>query len=311
MTKQRTRQPMLAGEAPEDLSKIKYPILASPKLDGYRILTILENGKTAVKTRKFLELPNNHVRKLLETLPPGLDGELIHPSLDFSKSGAYRRVDGEPEFIYFVFDWAANLEEFNSNPHNLVDYGSLEDEFEERILRAEIFFNTYKSEFVKIVPHELANNQEELEKIVARHIAEGYEGTMIRDPKGLYKFGRSTVKEGGLLKIKQWSDAEAEVVGFVERMHNANEAEKNAFGRTKRSTKKDNKIGLNTLGSFICRDLKTGVVFNVPGKTQEFNQEIWDNQPKYLGKIMTYEYQSAGMDEAPRFPGFKRWFEEM
>lgn len=307
MTKQRTRQPMLAGEAPEDLSKIKYPVLASPKLDGYRILTVLEDGKTAVKTRKFLELPNHYVRKILETLPPGLDGELIHPSLDFAKSGAYRRIEGEPEFIYYVFDFACTDEEYELNEF---DHGHIRHPFGFRFNRSKRYFEN-EHPFVKVVPHLLVKNAEELQKICEQHIAEGYEGTMIRDPEGEYKFGRSTVKEGGLLKIKQWSDAEAEVIGFVERMHNANEAEKNVFGRTKRSTKKDNKVGLDTLGSFICRDLKTGVVFNVPGKTQEFNQEIWDNKPKYLGKIMTYEFQRAGMDEAPRFPGFKRWFEEM
>lgn len=300
--KEKVRQPMLAVEA--DLDKIKFPVIASPKLDGYRILTVLEDGQVKAKTRKFLELPNHHVRKMIEKLPPGLDGELIHPSMDFAEQGGYRRFDGEPKFHYYVFDYAGTKEECPNGPN-------FDTPFNDRIAQLMILLGRETWGWLKLTPQIWVENQEELDAICKQHLEDGYEGTMIRDPNGVYKFGRSTVKEGGLLKIKQWADAEAEVIGFVERMHNANEAEKNAFGRTKRSTKKDNKVGIDTLGSFVCRDLKTGVVFNVPGKTQEFNQEIWDNQPKYLGKIMTYEFQRAGMDEAPRFPGFKRWFEEM
>ena len=43
-------------------------------------------------------------------------------------------------------------------------------------------------------------------------------------PNAPYKQGRSTVREGYLLKVKTFLDDEATVVRFEERMHNGNEA---------------------------------------------------------------------------------------
>lgn len=55
-------------------------------------------------------------------------------------------------------------------------------------------------------------------------LSEGYEGVMVRDPAGPYKCGRSTVREGWLLKIKRFEDGEAEVLETYEGMSNYNEA---------------------------------------------------------------------------------------
>ena len=68
-------------------------------------------------------------------------------------------------------------------------------------------------------------------------------------PDGPYKCGRSTVREGYLLKLKRFADGEAVILGCCEQMHNANAAQQDAFGRTKRSSHKDNKIGKATLGA--------------------------------------------------------------
>jgi hypothetical protein len=75
---------------------------------------------------------------------------------------------------------------------------------------------------------------------------------MLRDPNGPYKFGRSTRKEGYLLKLKRFCDSEAEVIGVVELMHNGNEAKTNALGRTERSTRKAGKTGMGVLGALAC-----------------------------------------------------------
>ena len=70
----------------------------------------------------------------------------------------------------------------------------------------------------------------------------GAEGVMLRSPTGPYKQGRSTLKEGYLLKVKQFTDAEARVIGFDEKMHNANEADVGELGQTKRSSHAENLI---------------------------------------------------------------------
>jgi DNA ligase-1 len=64
-----TFKPMLASPAPET---IKFPVLASPKLDGIRC--IIRDGVAV--SRNLKPIPNVYIQKSLAGLPP-LDGELI------------------------------------------------------------------------------------------------------------------------------------------------------------------------------------------------------------------------------------------
>ena len=84
-------------------------------------------------------------------------------------------------------------------------------------------------------------------------LAEGYEGVMIRTPDSPYKCGRSTEREGWLLKIKRFEDDEAVVLETYEGLSNLNPAERDAFGRTKRSSCKENKVGRGELGGFVVQ----------------------------------------------------------
>lgn len=124
---------------------------------------------------------------------------------------------------------------------------------------------------------------------------------MVRAPLGLYKFGRSTVTEGYLLKFKRFADAEGEIVGFEEEMHNANEAMRDELGHTKRSSHQANKVGKNTLGALILKSKEWKVEFCVgSGFTQELRLQIWKNKETYLGQLCKFRYQNFGIKDAPR-----------
>jgi DNA ligase-1 len=282
-------KPMLAGSV-KDLADLKFPVLCTPKLDGIRCLKI--NGKAL--SRKFKEIPNHHVRKLLETLPDGLDGELMLVGGTFNETqSAIMTEEGEPNFQYAVFDYVSeNLE---------VPY----------ITRAEQLDNLKLPKFcVKILP-EFVFNIEALEKLELQYLEENYEGVMIRSSESPYKCGRSSLKQGYLLKYKQMEDSEAVILGFEEKMHNNNVAEKDAFGRTKRSSHKANLVPAHTLGCLLVKDIKTGVEFSIgTGFDDEMKQEIWDGREKYLGKLVTYTHQPSGAKDKPRFPSFKGFRDE-
>ena len=94
-------------------------------------------------------------------------------------------------------------------------------------------------------------------------LAEGYEGVMIRTPDSPYKCGRSTEREGWLLKIKRFEDAEAVVLETYEGMSNHNEAQRDAFGRTKRSSAQAGKVGRGELGGFVVSAVDSNVVFRL------------------------------------------------
>ena len=104
----------------------------------------------------------------------------------------------------------------------------------------------------KVLPVEIADAVQ-LAAYEEECLAAGYEGVMVRTPDSPYKCGRSTEREGWLLKIKRFEDAEAVVLESYEGMTNQNAAELDAFGRTKRSLAQAGMVGRGELGGFIVR----------------------------------------------------------
>ena len=291
-------RPMLAS-ACKDLEALTFPQLATPKLDGLRCLVVNRQALT----RKFKAIPNKHVRAMLEAhIPNGFDGELMVVSGRNEKGqvlgygtfneaqSAIMSEDGEPDFRFLVFDAADDL-----------PYKERIEVLKEWVPPLEI-----APHFKALLPITL-NSIEELREYEARCLKAGYEGVMIRTPESPYKNGRSTVKQGWLLKIKQFADDEAEVIGYVERQHNENELEKDELGYAKRSTKQEGMVGANTLGALQAR-LKDGREFQVgTGFDDAQRKHIWENQENYLGQTFTFIHQPHGAKDLPRFPVFKGW----
>jgi len=277
------KKPMLA-ETCEDLEKLNFPVLASPKLDGIRALKI----NNEAMSRKFIAIPNTHIQSLFAALPDGLDGELMVNGQTFNQiQSSVMTEGGAPNIEYWVFDYVKS---------------SLKTPYEQRM--KDLSALALPPFCIKVIP-KLINNVNELMICEAECLAAGYEGVMIRSPGSPYKCGRSTAREGYLLKIKRFKDSEAVVLDLKERMHNANEAEIDELGHTKRSSHKANLIPDGTLGKFVVRDLTSGIEFDIgTGMDDALRQEVWDNKKNYIDKIVKYKYQEAGMKDKPRFPVF-------
>ena len=280
-------RPMLAGKCPEDLNLLKYPVLVTPKIDGIRCLKV--GGKAL--TRSFKPIRNIFVRKYIETnFPNGVDGELVLKGGTFQETtSAIMSEQGKPDFEYCVFDY-------------VYDSSAIKKSYRVRIQELKKLPIIFRK--INILPKRILTSSALLayEKLC---ISRGFEGIMIRDPKGLYKCGRSTTKEGWLLKLKRFETSEAEIIGFEERMHNANEIKTNAFGNIKRSSVREHLIPLGYLGALIVKDCQTSLTFKVgTGFDANLQKQIWDNKDKYFGEIVTYKYQACGVKELPRFPVF-------
>ena len=132
----------------------------------------------------------------------------------------------------------------------------------------------------------------------------GYEGVMLRKPDGKYKFGRSTAREFILMKLKRFSDAEYKVIGFQERMHNANEATINELGHTERSAHMENMVPRGDLGALVL-EMSDGQIFNCgTGFDDKSRKEIWQNRDKYVGRWAKIKSFLIGVKDLPRFPVF-------
>lgn len=275
-------KPMLSATV-ENTSKLKFPLLISPKLDGIRALII--DG--VLVSRNFKPIPNKAVQALFgKTEYNGYDGELIcgdpgDPAAFRNTTSAVMSSQGAPASVQFhVFD-------------NFL----LRQEFKAR-------FASIKG--VKIVPHFTIFDEAELLKYEADWLAQGYEGVMLRDPHGPYKFGRSTMREGYLMKLKRFADDEAQVLGVEEQMHNGNELTRDLLGRAERSNHKENMKGKGTLGSLHVVGLTgpyKGVEFYIgTGMDDQLRAELWAKPP--IGQVVKFKYFPIGSKDAPRFPAF-------
>lgn len=278
---------MLAVDA--DLSKVRFPVLASPKLDGIRA-TVRNN---VVYSRSNKPIPNRYIQAKLGKFD-GLDGELVvgpanaHDVMRQTMSGVMSE-DGEPDFKFHCFDLLDDLNDTYSNRLHAL----------QRRLP--------KSPHVLLHQQEIIHTLEQLLTFEAQVLDQGYEGLILRNPLGPYKQGRSTVKEGYLLKVKRFVDSEALVIGFEERMHNANEATVSELGRTKRSSHKAGLVGRGDLGALACRSAD-GVEFSIgTGFDDDQRAAIWNNRAEFLGKFAKFKYFPVGVKEAPRHPVFLGW----
>lgn len=283
-------KPMLAATVESyDQLKNLYPLLASPKLDGIRAL-ILDG---VVVSRNLKQIPNSHVQELFGHLPNGFDGELIVG--DPTSKTCFRdttsgcmSIDGQPKVKFYVFD--------------MVDQSIT---FEARYDHLKKFFKAYKDKNVQLVPQKNIKDSFELHEYESTMLDRGYEGVMVRSPDGIYKFGRSTLNETYLMKLKQFKDSEAKILAVEELMHNNNEQTKDALGRVKRSSHKAGKIAAGCMGSLSVKDIYTGVTFDVgAGFTQADRDTLWKEKDKLKGKIIKYKYFPTGSKDKPRFPVF-------
>lgn len=293
-------RPMLAATL-ENLTTLKFPVLVSDKEDGIRCVlreSVINAGKRMAYSRTLKPIPNLHIRNTLtqSSIPLGLDGELISGQNFQETTSAVMTGAERPEFEYRVFDYFG------------VSYRTpFAARYEALRILTEQFRAVYP--WLHLVPHTLVNNLAELNLYEEQAvIIRKKEGVMIRSVDGQYKFGRSTLREGWLLKLKRFTETEARVVGFTELMRNENEQVSDNLGYADRSSAQDNLVPGNTLGALICRDCNSHIQFNIgTGFTAKQRYEIWVNQDKYLGQVVTYKYQNFGIKNAPRAPVFLRW----
>lgn len=305
-------KPMLAATV-KDVNQLRFPLLASAKIDGIRAFT--RGGKLLSRTGK--PIPNNHIRQTLEAiLPDGMDGELVVGNNYQETNSGVMTVGGKPEFTYWVFDW------FKDRPFNLFcdRTKKLEEWFEEKFdfiidnNISGVYLGDINSPRLIMLPHTKLLNLDQLTRFEQDCLAKGYEGVMLRDPNGLYKQGRSTMREQGLMKLKRFTDGEAVVIGVEELMINDNPQTTSELGYAKRSSHQENKRPGNMLGALVVRDLKTGVEFNIgTGFTEQDRKRMWKGVKaianispgsEVIGLICKYKSFHIGVKDKPRHPVF-------
>lgn len=245
--------------------------VVTQKLDGFRAVVEIDNGKVvSIKTRKGKEL--NGLSELIDDIESVLDkslgrfvfdGELLleDPRNEWTSGERFQQTskmistDGECVGMGFhIFD-ALPLDEFQGGVSS-----------ETYISRRKNYLETFTpGKLVRIVPVLGTSDKNGIPAWSDYATECGFEGVMLNDPNAKYETKRSK----GLLKVKKMHTADLQVVGFEEAIDGKNRG------------------GLKSLIIQLDEDN----TFNVSsGLTEEQREEIWNNQEKYLGKIVEIKY---------------------
>jgi DNA ligase-1 len=129
---------------------------------------------------------------------------------------------------------------------------------------------------VKVVRTDFAAHEEDVYELQSEYLEEGYEGAIVRERDGEYKFGYRSNK---LLKVKNFMDEEYEIVGFT-----------TGVGR------------FEGCCIWICETADGQSFKVVPQGTMDLRKETFNNADKNVGKWLKVKYFELTDDGIPRFP---------
>jgi DNA ligase-1 len=245
----------------------------------------------------------------------GFDGEMIlgedPVAADLCRltSGAMRRHDSVNTFTWYLFDYITEETEdlpYVKRMEKLAEY--LNTTLKDHPLRKSL----------RVVPSVTVEDEEKMLWWDDYFLNKGFEGSILRDPNGLYKHGRSDAKMQ-VWRIKRFIDAEFIIDEIIEGETNGNEAVINELGRTERSSHKENMQPNGLVGAFKGRLLKdvldpqtsaiiipqgTEIVVSAGKLSHEERKYYFDNKSKIVGEIGKFKLFPKGTKDKPRFPVF-------
>lgn len=277
-----------------DLTKVNYPLLGFPKIDGVRIINL--NGSATARSL----LPHANIfttERFSKSIYLGIDGEgtigdKCSQSLCRYTTSALNTIEGKPDIVWHAFDY------LHPDTIGLV--------YINRYKTLKQYINKFKPPGVCIIPFKIIRNEIQLISFYKKCLKDGYEGAVFRDPYALHKNGKYTVNENAYLRLKPFSDKEAIVLSIVEAKVNNNAPIINALGYTERSSHKENKTGKGMVGSLICKDIVTGSNITVMAGKMKHSERIhyFQHPEEILGKYIKYRSTDTGVKDAPRFGRF-------
>jgi ATP-dependent DNA ligase len=251
--------PMLAQKFSERGTKMQWPGWVQPKYNGQRMIF---TGKEAW-SRGGKDIIPEVVKHLESDTNLVLDGELILPGnvlLQETMKATKKYVPGVSETLqYIVYDiMGPNIP------------------FSKRYEILKRFVQSCGNVNIILAPTYLVHDANDVMAYHKKFVADGYEGTMVRDDSEGYKIGQ---RSNQLQKYKDFVDDEFKIVGVKE-----------GDGRFKGA-------------AIIACDDGRGTVFDcTPEGSMEYRRDLYTNRENYIGKWLTIRYQELSRDGVPLFP---------
>ena len=159
-------------------------------------------------------------------------------------------------------------------------------------------------EGTQVVEHVLLESKQELLDYEQQVLLDMYEGLMLRNVTGTYKFGRCTPRENIIFKLKRFEDTEGVLVDILPAYTNMNIQEKDDLGYAHRSQSKDGLVQSDMAGKYVLSD---GVVVG-PGKfTHDERRQHLLEKASYIGRYLKYRHFPHGALNTKRQPTALGW----
>lgn len=254
--------PMLAHSYEKRKHNIKFPCFVQPKMNGVRCLAFIKDGKVTYQSRRgktwdTLEHLTPHLKHLLDMI---LDGEIyIHNENFQSITSLSKKIQpGIEKLEYWVYDIAiAGIP------------------FVHRIDLINRYIKPIGGIIVPVETH-ICQDESKLKPFHDKFVQDGYEGLIIRNADGLYKFDH---RSADLQKYKEFFDEEYLIVG--------------------------GKAGTGIHDGcvvFECMTSNEKLFSCYPKGSLEYRRELFTKLPELIGKQLTIRYQEKSNDGIPIFP---------
>jgi DNA ligase 1 len=258
-------KPMLAHEYEKHKSKVRFPVIVQPKLDGVR--AVWDGTQLWSRNEKPITgvpLIVAELRRCFKDVP--LDGEIYCPKMKFDEISGLARQKNNPQVSalqYWAFDFPGGCcyEVRHKKLHDALDKSM--------------------SPYIVGLEARLAHDEADIFFFLADFVSMGYEGIMIKDPDAPYKHKRTTA----LLKLKPWKIVDAIVIGFERGLGKHSER----LGAIQVRQAWDEKGWTCSVGT---------------GLSDEEREKIWNSKGLYLGRTLKVKFQEYTSFGNPRFPSF-------
>lgn len=185
--------------------------------------------------------------------------------------------------------------------------------FEERVIEINNRLSGFNFNFAYSVGYDKIDELYELQSIYEDVLKDGWEGLVLTHKDHEYKFGRNTLKQGTIIKMKDdMREYDGIVIDVKEGTSSieGTEVKTNELGNSVRSQKKEDREPSGMASSFTVQfDEENTLEVCFKGFNHEQLKEIWENKENYIGRHFRYTGMKP-VKNVPRHAFFDCWRDE-
>ena len=289
-------------------------VLVQPKLDGIMVAIkgfanrankmAAQRGEqisTKTCTRSGKAIVNEYTRDWMDLLPIGLHGELtavdasaLSNEAAFSQTmSQLTRHQGEPAAQFLVFNYFGDGSlEYLARP-----YSERMRDAENAIVTDEFAGQLWSQGRVRLVPMRVATDLKAAQAIMAEHVEQGFEGSVVTYSNAPYFTGRCNKTNPFALRFKAFEDAEFEILEVIEEVYHDvpsnRELRQELIGK-----------GKGFASSFLCMPACGFTeTFRAPlSVPDDIAREYWENRDSMVGQLAKVRWLAIGCVNRPRLP---------